>query len=129
MNPSRMLSVFNAANQGTSLVSLIVYTRERTDGNTCATPVITLNTVTKNVIPTGKIRLTKFKKLLGIRVILMRKWSLHLHLRSTPLQVKGLLGSQMLYWWIVERLLTSSITSPNSTGRYRAHTSGSWLWN
>lgn len=33
----------------------------------------------------------------------MRKRSIHFHFRPTSMKVKGLLGSQMVYWWIVEQ--------------------------
>ena len=61
----------------------------------------------------GKNKTDKVKQMSETLGILTKKQSIHLRLRSTPMQVKVLQRRQMLYWWIVVQLLTSSMMNPN----------------
>lgn len=124
-HPNRISPVFNVASQGTLLVS--VKTRARTDGDSGATRATTHHTVTEHVDTKERTDLTKSRRLLRLQRILTRKWSIHWHLKPMPMHVRVLLGSQMLYWWTVVRLLTSSMTSPNSVNSISSHRTGTTL--
>ena len=62
----------------------------------------------------GKNKTDKVKKASGTSGYPDEKVELPFVFQTNALASKGLLGSQKLYWWIVGRLLTSSMTNPNS---------------